>query len=102
MVSLTKTRYDGMRMTMKGEKKMNSSWRFFVVVEALLLLFAVWQIVNNTGLLLLVIFGIFNIYLAMRKYPRTKFQNFQRNLPQIFQHMISTYTHLRIIATYYL
>lgn len=50
---------------------------FFVVVEALLLLFAVWQIVNNTGLLLLVIFGIFNIYLAMRKHPRTKFQNFQ-------------------------
>lgn len=48
-----------------------------MVVEALLLLFAVWQIVNNTGLLLLVIFGIFNIYLAMRKYPRTKFQNFQ-------------------------
>ncbi len=66
-----------MRMCQEGEKAMNSSWRFFVVVEALLLLFAVWQIVNNTGLLLLVIFGIFNIYLAMRKYPRTKFQNFQ-------------------------
>ena len=69
-----------MRMCQEGEKAMNSSWRFFVVVEALLLLFAVWQIVNNTGLLLLVIFGIFNIYLAMRKYPRTKFQNFQLSL----------------------
>ena len=66
-----------MRMCQEGERAMNSSWRFFVVVEALLLLFAVWQIVNNTGLLLLVIFGIFNIYLAMRKHPRTKFQNFQ-------------------------
>ena len=34
-----------MRMCQEGEKAMNSSWRFFVVVEALLLLFAVWQIV---------------------------------------------------------
>ena len=64
MVSLTKTRYDGMRMTMKGEKKMNSSWRFFIIVETLLLLFAIWQIVNNVALLLLVLFGILNIYVA--------------------------------------
>ena len=47
---------------------MNSSWRFFIVVEALLLLFAVWQIVNNVELLLLVLFGALNIYLALRKY----------------------------------
>ena len=56
---------------------MNSSWRFFIVVEALLLLFAVWQIVNNVELLLLVLFGAFNIYLALRKYPRSGFRNFQ-------------------------
>ena len=37
-----------MRMCQEGERAMNSSWRFFVVVEALLLLFAVWQIVNKT------------------------------------------------------
>ena len=30
----------------------------FIVVEALLLIFAVWQIVNNVELLLLVLFGI--------------------------------------------
>ncbi|BAO06476.1 hypothetical protein EMQU_0919 [Enterococcus mundtii QU 25] len=56
---------------------MNSSWRFFIVVEALLLIFVVWQIVNNVELLLLVLFGIFNIYLALRKSPRSGFQNFQ-------------------------
>ena len=56
---------------------MNSSWRFFIVVEALLLLFAVWQIVNNVELLLLVLFGALNIYLALRKYPRSGFRNFQ-------------------------
>ncbi|MGM9902893.1 hypothetical protein E1H99_11335 [Enterococcus hirae] len=56
---------------------MNSSWRFFIVVEALLLLFAIWQIVNNFGLLLLVAFGILNIYLSSRKSPRSGFQNFQ-------------------------
>jgi lia operon protein LiaF len=61
----------------KEGNEMNSSWRFFLVVEALLLLFAVWQIVNNIGLLILVLFGIFNIYLAFRKQPRTRFQNFQ-------------------------
>ena len=31
-----------MRMCQEGERAMNSSWRF-LVVEALLLLFAVWQ-----------------------------------------------------------
>lgn len=77
MVSLTKTRYDGMRMTMKGEKKMNSSWRFFIIVETLLLLFAIWQIVNNVALLLLVLFGILNMYVALKKHPRSGFQNFQ-------------------------
>ncbi|MBF8807732.1 MAG: cell wall-active antibiotics response protein [Enterococcus lacertideformus] len=56
---------------------MNSSWRFFIVFEALLLLFAVWQIVNNVELLLLVLFGIFNIFLALRKSPRSGFRNFQ-------------------------
>ncbi|MEY8446042.1 cell wall-active antibiotics response protein LiaF [Enterococcus ratti] len=56
---------------------MNSSWRFFIVVEALLLLFVFWQIMNNIGLLLLVLFGILNIYLALRKSPRSGFQNFQ-------------------------
>ena len=56
---------------------MNSSWRFFIVVEALLLLFAIWQIVNNFGLLLLVAFGSLNIYLSSRKSPRSGFQNFQ-------------------------
>ncbi|ASZ07931.1 MULTISPECIES: cell wall-active antibiotics response protein LiaF [Enterococcus] len=56
---------------------MNSSLRFFVVVETLLLLFAVWQIVNNTEILIFVVFGALNIYLALRKQPRKKFQKFQ-------------------------
>jgi lia operon protein LiaF len=56
---------------------MNSSWRFFIVVEALLLLFAIWQIVNNVELLLLVLFGIINIYFALRKKTRSGFKNFQ-------------------------
>ncbi|MBO0431568.1 cell wall-active antibiotics response protein LiaF [Enterococcus sp. DIV0660C] len=56
---------------------MNSSLRFFFVVETLLLLFAVWQIVNNTEILIFVVFGILNIYLALRKKPRKKFQKFQ-------------------------
>ena len=56
---------------------MNSSWRFCIVVEALLLLFAIWQIVNNVELLLLVLFGIINIYFALRKKTRSGFKNFQ-------------------------
>src|SRR5699024_11418687 len=56
---------------------MNSSCRFFIIVETLLLLFAIWQIVNNVALLLLVLFGILNIYLALKKHPRSGFQNFQ-------------------------
>lgn len=56
---------------------MNSPWRFFFVVEALLFLLAVWQIINNTPLLILLGIGMLNVYLAIKrkKYLRTK--NFQ-------------------------
>lgn len=56
---------------------MKNPWRFFLVVEALLLLFAIWQIVSNPPLLILFIFGIFCIYLAVKTKNKTKFRNFQ-------------------------
>lgn len=60
-----------------GGVSMNSAWRFFFVVESLLFLLAVWQIINNTPLLILLGLGALNVYLALRRKKRLKFNNFQ-------------------------
>ncbi|MGM0123803.1 hypothetical protein IGI37_001177 [Enterococcus sp. AZ194] len=57
---------------------MNNPWRLFLVGEALLFLLALWQIMSNPPLLILLFFGIFNIALVIRKKKRrTHFNNFQ-------------------------
>lgn len=55
---------------------MNNPWRFFIVVEALLLLFAIWQILSNPPLLMLLLFGIFSIYVVTTRKQKTNFYNF--------------------------
>ncbi|MGX7196673.1 cell wall-active antibiotics response protein LiaF [Enterococcus olivae] len=56
---------------------MNSPWRFFIVVEALLFLLAVWQIINNAPLLILLGIGLLNVYIAANRKKQSKTKNFQ-------------------------
>ncbi|WP_265455599.1 cell wall-active antibiotics response protein LiaF [Enterococcus sp. HY326] len=55
------------------------SLRFFIVVEILLFLFGVYQVLTNPALLLLLAFGIFCVYLGLRKRKRGRgnFQSFE-------------------------
>lgn len=57
---------------------MRGSLRFFIVIELLILLFGIYQIINNPALLSLLIFGAINIYYVLQKKKRrTNFNNFQ-------------------------
>lgn len=56
---------------------MNNPWRFFIVVESLLFIFALWQIIHNPGLAVLMVLGILSVVYAMKKVHRTNFNNFQ-------------------------
>lgn len=56
---------------------MNSSLRIFLVIEALLGILALWQIVHNPGLLILIILGSLSAIYAMRRKHRSTFNNFQ-------------------------
>ena len=56
---------------------MNNPWRFFFVGEALLFLLAVWQIINNVPLLILLAIGVFNVYVAVKRRKQTSTKNFQ-------------------------
>ncbi|MCD5003366.1 cell wall-active antibiotics response protein [Enterococcus saccharolyticus] len=56
---------------------MKSPWRFFFVIEALLFLLAVWQIINNVALLILLGLGILNVLWAVRRKKYTQLKNFQ-------------------------
>jgi hypothetical protein len=58
---------------------MNSPWRFFFVVEALLFLLAVWQIINNTPLLILLGIGMLNVYLAIKRKKTLTHKEFSIN-----------------------
>lgn len=53
---------------------MKSPWRFFIVIEALLAIFLLWQLSANPPMLIMLIFGVLNIYFALRKHRRRKFQ----------------------------
>lgn len=53
---------------------MKSPWRFFIVIEALLAIFLLWQLSSNPAMLILLLFGILNIYWALRNQQRRKFQ----------------------------
>ena len=64
-----------MRMTMKGKKRWNSSWRFYHCRNAAIA-FLIWQIVNNVALLLWY-FWYLKYICSIKKHPRSGFQNFQ-------------------------
>lgn len=53
---------------------MKSPWRFFIVIEALLAIFLLWQLSSNPAMLIMLLFGGLNIYFALRKQPQRKFQ----------------------------
>ncbi|GCF92369.1 membrane protein [Enterococcus florum] len=53
---------------------MRNPWRFFLIIEALLALFLLWQVSSNPPVLIMVVFGSLNIYFGLRKQRRRKFQ----------------------------
>lgn len=56
---------------------MNNPWKSFILVEALLLVLALWQIIHNTPLLVLLILGILSVvFAAKRRAHRSGFLNF--------------------------
>jgi lia operon protein LiaF len=61
----------------EGGSRMNNPWRFFIVVEALLFLFALWQILHNPGLAVLLTIGILIVVYASKKRKKNHFSNFQ-------------------------
>ena len=56
---------------------MNNPWRFFIVAEALLFILALWQIVHNPGLAVLLTIGVLLVAYVSRKASKTHFNNFQ-------------------------
>lgn len=56
---------------------MNNSWRFFIVVEALLLMVSFWQLFHTGGLLFLFIIGSLLIFLSLKKQLQGTFKKFQ-------------------------
>lgn len=55
---------------------MNSPWRFFIIVEALLFIFALWQIIHNTPLLILMIIGVLSVVFALKNNKKNGFGSF--------------------------
>lgn len=55
---------------------MSNPWRFFITIELLLLLLAMWQFISNPSLLIGVIIGAVLIITCLRKKERSRFQNF--------------------------
>jgi lia operon protein LiaF len=64
-------------MFLERGRIMNNPWRFFIVVEALLFILALWQILHNPGLAVLLVLGILCISYVLKKTHRTNFNNFQ-------------------------
>ncbi|MGX7023621.1 cell wall-active antibiotics response protein LiaF [Vagococcus hydrophili] len=57
---------------------MQSSWRFFIVTELLLFLWAVYQLFDNVPVLLILIFAIINFVYSAKKVYKTSFNQFQK------------------------
>ncbi|MBV7389871.1 MULTISPECIES: cell wall-active antibiotics response protein LiaF [Enterococcus] len=53
---------------------MKNPWRFFLLIEALLAILLLWQLASNTAVLVMFIFGVLNIYWALRKNRKRRFQ----------------------------
>ena len=57
---------------------MESSWRFFIVTELLLLIWAAYLLLGNIPILLFMIFAIINFVYSMKKVHKTSFNHFQK------------------------
>lgn len=57
---------------------MESSWRFFIVTESLLLIWALYLLLGNTPILLFLIFATINFVYAMKKVHKSSFNQFQK------------------------
>ncbi|MGY3765866.1 cell wall-active antibiotics response protein LiaF [Vagococcus vulneris] len=56
---------------------MQSSWKFFFIIEALLLLGGAYQLLTNIPVFILFVFAMFNIGYVLKKKSRTSFNQFQ-------------------------
>lgn len=57
---------------------MESSWRFFIVTESLLLIWALYLLLGNTPILVFLIFAIINFVYSMKKVRKSSFNHFQK------------------------
>ncbi|WP_314066904.1 cell wall-active antibiotics response protein LiaF [uncultured Vagococcus sp.] len=56
---------------------MRSSWKFFIVVEALLLILTAYQLIQNPGAIAIVLFALVNLVYALKREVKTSFNQFQ-------------------------
>jgi len=56
---------------------MRSSWRVFIVIEALLLLWALYQLIGNIPAIIFLSFAAINLFYALKKTRKTSFNQFQ-------------------------
>ena len=57
---------------------MQSSWRFFIVTELLLFVWAIYQLLGNIPILIFLIFAIINFVYSVKKVHKTSFNHFQK------------------------
>ena len=56
---------------------MRNSWRIFIIIELLMLLYILYKIVNETQALVFLIFGAINIIFALKRQHKSSFTQFQ-------------------------
>ncbi|MGO2100042.1 cell wall-active antibiotics response protein LiaF [Vagococcus salmoninarum] len=56
---------------------MNSSWKFFFIIEALLLILAGYQLINNPAAIVFLTLAVINLLYALKKSIKTSFNQFQ-------------------------
>lgn len=56
---------------------MKSSWKFFIIIESLLLILAGYQLFKNPPALVLLVIAVINLIYAIKKERRTSFNQFQ-------------------------
>ena len=56
---------------------MKYSWRIFITIELLMLLFVLYRIVNETQALIFLLFGVVNVIVALKRRRPSSFSQFQ-------------------------
>lgn len=59
---------------------MESSWRFFIITELLLLIWAAYLLLGNVPILLFMIFAIINFVYSMKKFIKHHLITFKSSL----------------------